>query len=388
MTNQAATRRPRVCVVSTTPQNINAFFCGHLSELSKVADVVLALNPATDPHTPRLNLPASLAPIGIRRQISIWHDLMTLLQLLRLFRRERFDLVWAVAPKAGLLGMLAAWLTRVPKRVFIFQGEVWAARQGLNRKILKQTDRITARVATHLLGVSVSGRSFLEAERIVEVGRIEVLASGSVCGVDLQKFIPDVSARQRIRIQHDIPADAVVALFVGRLTRDKGIYDLVEAFRNLAPTSPHLWLMVLGPDEEGLAPQLLSALGPLSKRCRIIEFKPDPECYMAAADFVCLPSYREGFGMVIIESGATGVPSIASRIHGLTDALEEGMTGLMHEPGDVAGLSECIRHFAADAELRMRMGRAAQQRSCERFSAAHVRAAFAGYFRKLLEAQV
>lgn len=365
-------RRPRICVVSTTPLLVHFFLRPHLAALAEAGDVTLAVNLENDRFTPSLNLPVRIVPIGIKRELSPLADLAALWQLLGLFRRERFDLVWAVAPKAGLLTMLAGWLARLPVRVFLFQGEVWASRRGLWRKLLKAADRLTAASATHLLAVSASERDFLEKEGIVPRGRLGVLGAGSIAGVDLDRFRPDPAARKAARAELGIPEQATLLLFMGRLRVDKGVRELAEAFARMAAGRPELWLLMVGPDEERVGPDLAALMGECSARARVLGFTSAPERYMAAADFICLPSHREGFGMVVIEAAATGIPAIGSRIYGVSDAIVDGGTGILFDVRDVGQLAGAIGRFADDAALRLSQGRAARERVIRDFDQALV----------------
>lgn len=361
-------RRSRVCVVATTPLSIHFFFKPHLVGLAERADVTLVVNPDNDSYIPPLNLPIRTIPANIIRPPAPMSDLRALIQLFRIFRRERFDLVWATAPKAGLLAMVAARLARVSTRVYVFQGEVWASRKGLWRWLLKAMDRVTAHAATHLLAVSKSERQFLEGESVVPKGKVCVLGAGSISGVDLNRYRPDPDQRASMRLALGIPDEAVVALFVGRLVADKGIFDLAEAFRITAGERPNLWLLLVGPDEDNMAGQILDALGGVQSRSRMVGFSTEPEKYMMAADFICLPSHREGFGMVIIEAGAVGIPAIGSRIYGISDAIRDGETGELVEMGNALALSEAISRFADDQILRASLGEAARQHVVANFA--------------------
>lgn len=378
-------RFPKICVLAATPLTIHFFLKPHLRALSSQFDVTLACNPRNDAYLPPLNLPVHEMAVGMKRKISPLCDLVTLFELYRLFRRERFDLVVSVAPKAGLLGMVAAALAGVNRRVHIFQGEVWASKRGFMRLLLKIMDRVTARLATHLLAVGPGERQFLEEQGVVDAGRIRVLRSGSIAGVDLTRFRPDEGARSYFRKTRGIPDDAVVCLFIGRMTIDKGVFDLVKAFAQAAKTNPKLWLVLAGPDEDGVAPGLRSLLaGEVASRMLVEGFTRTPERYMAASDFLCLPSYREGFCVVVIEAGAAGIPSVGSRIYGVSDAIVENETGLLFQPGEVPQLAEALSCLAENEGLRLRLALAARKRVEMEFEQEKVVAAYSDYFRELL----
>jgi glycosyltransferase involved in cell wall biosynthesis len=350
----------KICVVCATTLTIHFFLKPHLRGLSEFSDVVLAVNPDNDPYTPELDLPVRVVPIDIRRRISPFHDIKAFFQLISLFLREKPDLVWAVAPKGGLLGMLAARLVGVKRRVFIFQGEVWSSRKGLSRWILKCADLLLGRCATDLYAVGFFEKNFLETEKVVPAGKLKVFGHGSICGVDLDRYKPDNETRAAVRAELGIPPDVVVALFVGRLTEDKGVMDLAAAFREAAEAEPDLWLIIVGPDEEGLKPAIIKRLGDAADRCRILGFTEEVERYMVAADYICLPSYREGFSITIIEAAGAGIPAIGSRIPGVMDTIQDGGTGILVEAGNTSELRDAISRLTKDAELRRHLGRAAR----------------------------
>jgi glycosyltransferase involved in cell wall biosynthesis len=376
---------PKICVLAATPLTIHFFLKPHLIALARHFDVTLACNPKNDAYLPPLDLPVHQAAIGMERKISPLRDLITLFELFSLFRRERFDLVVSVVPKAGLLGMLAACLAGVPRRVHIFQGEVWASRRGFMRGLLKAMDKVIAKSATHILAVSPSERQFLQEQGVVRPGQVSVLGSGSISGVDMLRFRPDPEARSSLRNEHAIPDDAVVCLFLGRLTADKGVFDLVQAFALCAKSNPRLWLVLVGPDEDGVGPLLLSTLtGEVAGRLLVEGFTHTPERYIAAADFLCLPSYREGFGMVVIEAAAAGIPSIGSRIYGVSDAIVENETGLLVPPGNAQQLAEVLARLAGDEALRERLALAGHTRVENEFRQEKVVAGYVNYFRELL----
>jgi glycosyltransferase involved in cell wall biosynthesis len=345
---------------------------------------VLALNPSNDPYTPELQLPVRIAPISIKREISVLADFLALWQLYILFRHEKPDLVWSVTPKGGLLGMFAAFLARVKNRVFIFQGEVWASKKGLLRWILKSADRVTAFFATDLFAVSLLERDFLEQEGVVSAKCVKVLGRGSISGVDINRYRPDSKTRTAIRSKLGIPPDGVVALFVGRLTNDKGIRELANAFRELSLLKSNVWLIIVGPDEQGLTPYLKSTLGDAVTKCHFVGFSRTPESYMAIADFLCLPSYREGFSMAVIEAAAVGIPTIGSNIPGIADTIENGKTGLLVEVRDVNSLQNAMLHLASDPSLCQQLGLAARQNVQKNFESSEVVNRYVEQFRSLL----
>jgi len=379
----------RMCVLAATPLTIHFFLKPHIHELAKHFKVTLAFNPRNDPYIPALNLPAQELVVPISRKISPLSDLLTVFALCRLYAREHFEIVVTVVPKAGLLGMMASWLMRVPRRVHIFQGEVWASKRGPMRLLLKWMDTLTARLATHLLAVSLSEKSFLEKEGVVPLGKVEVLGAGSICGVDTELFRADAVIRGRVRGELDIPKQAVVCLFLGRITADKGVLELVEAFTLSAATQLDLWLLLVGPDEEQME-DFLRQLVPkqMAHRILISGFTQNPELVLAAADFLCLPSHREGFGMVILEAAALGIPAIGTNIYGISDAIADGQTGRLVSLGDVKALAEAITRCCEFAEERVGLGAAARMRVIADFEQKIVVARYVEFFAELFRHKV
>lgn len=372
----------RICFVVSSSLTARAFLTAHFAALGRRYAIDLAANAGGQDGLGDIMLHVRVVPVRILRRIAPMADLVALYRLYRLFRRERYAAVSSVTPKAGLLTLLAAAATRIPLRIHIFTGQVWATRTGWKRRLLKAADRLMASLATHVLADSPSQRDFLVAEGVAPVGKVRVLGEGSICGVDGERFRPDAGRRTGIRRTRGIPEEAVVFLFLGRLNRDKGVADLAEAFASL--DHPDAYLLVVGPDEEGMREAMLARLGAAAERCRFAGFTDRPEDCMAAGDVFCLPSYREGFGMVVIEAAAAGLPAIASRIYGVIDAVEDGVTGLLHAPGDVGGMAALMNTLARDPTRRAAMGLAARERALRLFASQTVTQAWLDFYRQLL----
>ncbi len=332
--------------------------------------MVLNLNEPYEPNLRGIDL--RVISVRIERKISLFRDFTALARLVGIFMSHDFRVVHSVAPKAGLLAMIAAWIARVPTRIHTFQGEIWAARGGFMRSLLKSADRILVRLATHLLVVSRSEQEFLIAQGILAPGRSRVLANGSISGVDVARFREDPEARGRIRRDFDLTDSDVLFLFLGRIARDKGILDLASAFASVAAELPHVRLLIVGPDEDGIQQEILARAGAAVAKVRFCGITDAPEQVLAAADVICLPSYREAFGMVILEAAAMRIPAVASRIYGITDAVVEGETGLLHEPSNPRDLASQMKKLAENPRLRRALGDAAYTRVQREFRSERV----------------
>ncbi len=336
-----------IIFLTSHPMSVVVFMLPHLRVLQpKWRLQVLANTHEADLLQRRgLDVPVEFAPV--ERQIFPWADIKALWFLYKKFKVERPVVVHTLTPKAGLLGMCAAWLARVPVRVHTFTGQVWVTRQGPMRWVLKAADQCLAAFATDVLVDSPSQRRFLIQEGVVSVEGSAVLGEGSICGVDTQRFSPSLLLREQVRAEMGSQTDALVCLYLGRLNRDKGVLDLAAAFAQVANKHPKAQLWVVGPDEDDMFSQMQNLLDMCSQQVRRLGYTNEPERFMQAADLFCLPSYREGFGSSVIEAAACGVPALASRIYGLTDAVVEGQTGWMHEVGNVKDLA-----FQLDALLQ------------------------------------
>ncbi|MEY3786747.1 MAG: hypothetical protein RLZ75_954 [Pseudomonadota bacterium] len=372
----------KVCYIATIPAVVNSFLRSHIDAASTKYDVTIICNSA-DAYLLD-NIKARIILLPIERKISVKQDWLILIKLIQLFRSEKFDLIHSIMPKTGLLSMLAAWLTRIPNRVHIFTGQVWATKKGWKREVFKIFDKLIALLATHVLLDSPSQRDFMVSENVLNKNTGIVIEDGSICGIDVNQFHPDKKAFHQVRLDLDIKEEQIVILFLGRLNRDKGMLDLAYAFLTLANIYPDLILVLVGSEEDVSFAHLQEMCSAVKDRIRYVKHTSTPESYMQAADIFCLPSYREGFGQVIIEAAACGIPTVASRIYGITDAVVDKETGLLFTAGDVSELKVSLSTLIENTSLRQQMGNAAQQRVLEVFQSHKITAGMMALYEQLL----
>jgi glycosyltransferase involved in cell wall biosynthesis len=371
--------KPKICFMAASEITVKAFLLEHLKTLSNFYAVSVAVNTQNKGFLDEYDLAVQICPINIRRSISPFLDFIALIRLIRLCRKERFRIIHSITPKAGLLSMVAGALTHVPIRIHIFTGQVWVTRKGFMRWFLKLADKVLSVCATHILADSQTQRQFLIDNKILPAEKIQVLANGSVCGVDTERFKPDRRARQEMRGRLGLSEADVVLLFMGRMNTDKGVLDLGRAFAQAFARENNVHLLFVGPDEDRLQDKIQN-LCPVTDRMHFIPYTDIPEKWMAAADMLCLPSYREGFGNVIIEAAACGIPAIASRIYGITDAIAEGETGITHEVGNIDELANLVRELYSSPTKRKVMGENARARAKSMFSTEQVTKAWSEYY--------
>ena len=378
--------KPTILFVATTPFAVNQFLSDHLVALSGKYKVVLCVIVEAYELIPSLADSVKVVHIPFARKMSLLRDLINLFQLLILVWQIKPLSIHSITPKAGLLAMLAGYLRRVPNRWHTFTGQVWVTRKGWSRFLLKALDRLIVTLATKVFADSESQCRFLVVEGLVDRDGIGMLGAGSNAGVDLQRFKVDPIARRRLRQQMGAVEEACVFIFVGRLARDKGVFDLVQAFKKMADTVASVEMWMVGPDEEGLLPSLQQAGSGCLAPIRWLGKTSEPEKYMAAADVLMLPSYREGFGSVIIEAAACGIPAIAYRIDGVIDAVVEDVTGILVPVGSVHDLVAAMNAIYQDGNRRSNLGDRARKRAEQEFSGQVVTAAWLKHYHDALGA--
>ena len=366
--------KPHICLVVSSPFTLNAFLGRHLEALGRIYRVTMIANLEDESIRPIVPAGCELRSVRIRREISIGRDVAALWTLWRLFRASDFASVHSMSPKAGLLAMMAALAAGIRLRMHTFTGQVWATRRGAGRVLLKSLDRVLAACATRVFADSASQCDYLVGQGVVRRAKISILGAGSISGVDTVRFRPDPAARTAVRAALGIDPDAPLLLYVGRMKREKGLAELLTAFRRLRQGRPEIRLLLVGPDEDRLF------VDHAEPGLHIVGYTLEVERYMAAADLLCLPSHREGFGSVIIEAAACGVTAVASRIYGLTDAIVDGETGLLHEVGDPVALHDAIATLLGEPQVRARMAAAARARALRDFDTGAITGAWVAHY--------
>ena len=338
---------PIVLHVTTVPVTL-PFLAGHVAHAKgKGFDVHALSSPgeALDEFARdmQIDVHSALMP----RRITPLVDLAAVWQIVRVIRRIRPTIVHAHTPKGGLLAMLAAALCRVPVRIYHQHGLPLMTATGLKRRILRWTERTGCRLAHQVICVSESLREVAIAEGLCPPEKIKVLEQGSIDGVDGDRFNPARVATEsalRVRARYQIPQDALVMGFVGRIVRDKGLIELAQSWRVLREECPSLHLLVAGPFEsQDPIPADVEAMLRRDPRIHLAGMVYDMPSIYRTLDLLVLPTYREGFGAALLEAAAMEVPVIATRIPGCVDAVRDGKTGLLVPARDAEALTAAIR---------------------------------------------
>jgi glycosyltransferase involved in cell wall biosynthesis len=247
---------------------------------------------------------------------------------------------------------------------------------GILRWIAKSCDRSIVSLNTQCYADSSSQKDFLVAKGVGSHASLSVLGAGSLSGVDVNRW---EGAREQFRKDETrtylgLPLGIPVIVFVGRVTRDKGIVELLRAAKLLDSSGIKSSLVIVGPLETGGDVELERELAEIrsSNTVHLVGYDPHPDRFLANADILCLPSYREGFGNVVIEAAVMGIPSVGTSIVGLTDSVVTGVTGLLVPPKNAQLLADSLLLLLRDAELREKMGKAARERALRLFDARQV----------------
>lgn len=306
-------------------------------------------------------------PVLMPRRITPARDLFAVAHIGRILRRVRPHIVHAHTPKGGLLGMLAAWMCRVPVRIYHIRGLPHLTANGAKRLLLRYSEKVACALAHQVLCVSHSIRQVVVQECICPAGKIKVLAWGSGQGVDAEhRFHParfDERDKQQLRQRLHIPQEGIVIGFVGRIVRDKGIVELVDAWQRLRKDYPHAHLLLVGDYEpQDPVPSGIRELLDSTPQVHVTGWVEDTAPYYAIMDLLVLPSYREGFPNAPLEAAAMELPVVATDIPGTRDAVENEQTGLLVPPRDARSLELAIRRYLVGAALRVQHGKAGRER--------------------------
>jgi glycosyltransferase involved in cell wall biosynthesis len=367
-----------------TASQMSGFLCGHLASMRASGfKPVLCVPEATDAVVKLAaaeGVPITICPM--HREISPLGDFLSYIRLVRLILKLKPDMTVTIGPKAGLIGGLASATCQVTCRIQTKWGIRLETTHGLLRLLLTQADKVASACAHLVLCDSKSVRLRAIELGLVEAEKIQVVASGSANGIDIRRFEltpTNLANAQDFRRRIGAGTDAQVIGFVGRVSKDKGLNELVAAWPLIRAAQQGAILAIIGDDEcvtQAEQAQLarlrrMDGVHMLGQQSRL-------EGIFPAFDVFLLPSHREGFGVVVLEAGVLGVPTVGFKVTGMKDSVVSGETGELVELGDVMSLAAATLRYLADKELRVRHGTAARLRVHAHFRQEIV---WAGYFR-------
>ncbi len=341
----------KICYVLTISKTVRAFFIPQLKYLSENGYDVTVICSPDEALQDDLGEGIKFIPVSIARGVSPMTLGKSIIDLVKVFKREKFDIVQYSTPNAGFCASIAAKLAGVKVRNYHLMGLRYLGMSGILRKLFKTLEKLSCKMSTHIECITPSNLQLCIKEKLFKSDKGTLVWNGSTGGVDIKRF--DASNREawrnEIRSQVGIKDDEFVFGFVGRLTRDKGVNEILEAYRNLKDRAR---LLIIGVREgtDTLDTELWE-FAEESDRVTILDFKKDIERYYSAMDVLLLPSYREGFGMVIAEAAAVGTPSIVSNIPGPIDVIAEGKTALTVEVKNAKDLQEKMEYMLDNPDI-------------------------------------
>ena len=357
--------KKKVIRISTIPLSLDVLLQGQLRMLSEHYEIVGVSSPGADLEKVEQREGIRTVAVPMERKIAPFKDLVSLIRLIRLIHREKPWMVHSITPKAGLLGMMAAWICRVPVRVHLFTGLVFPTTTGLKQKILIATDKLTCACATRVVPEGKGVKKDLEHYHITSKP-LSVIGNGNINGIDLENFARTPEVEEKAQAYRK--EDTTTFCFVGRLVGDKGINELISAFTRLYQAYPHTRLLLVGPFEEKLDPVLPETKQAIDTHPGIewMGWQEDIRPFLAASDVFVFPSYREGFPNVVIQASAMGLPCIATDINGCNEIIEEGVSGTLIPSQNQQALYEAMKRFL-DPSLRKTLSEQARPQIARRF---------------------
>lgn len=337
--------KKKIIRVTTVSTSLDALLKGQLKFLGKYYDVVgVASDVGTlDNVSKRENI--RTIDVSIQREINIKKDIKSLISLIRLLRKEKPNIVHANTPKGSLLSMVAAWITRVPHRVYTVTGLRFETTSGRFRRLLILMEKITCACATKVIPEGDGVKETLIREEITKKPLQKIL-NGNINGIDLNYFNRSRSIVQTA-MNIKSPTDSFTFCFVGRIVKDKGINELVNAFNMLNKEHKKTHLILVGPFEKELDPVEPQTEELISNHENIsfVGYQNDIRPYLAASDAFVFPSYREGFPNVVLQAGAMELPSIVTDINGCNEIIIDGENGKIIPPQDTKALYKAMKYF-------------------------------------------
>ncbi len=369
----------KICFIVSTPSTAVSFFKDHFERLSEVFDIYLVANIKEGDDLSSLNL-AGYKSIRIERRPSFLTDCFSLFKLYYFFKKEKFFCVHSMSAKPSLLTSIAGFMARIPHRIRIFTGQLWCNMTGWKRHFYMIIDKLTVVLDTDIMVDGISQMEYLEENAIIKRGQAQVMANGSICGVDTEKFFYSNTVRAEERNKLGF-TDEVVYIFLGRMKTEKGINELLGAMNKLIVSCPKAVLLLVGTDEENCRSRL--SLYPNlqdGKNTIFHGYTKTPNLLLLAADVFVMPSYREGFGVSVLEASCVGLPVICSDAYGMRDSMIDDVTGLRCKMMDVETLHKAMLTLYNNEKMRERMGRAGMEYVLRAFTKRQVTDAWFDYY--------
>ncbi|TCK84931.1 glycosyltransferase family 4 protein [Albibacterium bauzanense] len=367
---------PKLIRITTVPLSLEKLLEHQLRFMSQYYEVIAISS--DKPWLERIGEKEQVSTYNVEmsRQITPISDLKALWRLYRFFKLEKPLIVHTHTPKAGIVGMLAAKMAGVPHRFHTVAGMPLMETTGNKRKLLNFTERLTYKCANAVFPNSKGLKETILKEGFCVESKLKVIGNGSSNGINTSYFDPALYSLDDVQILKDdlgIDINDVVFLFVGRLVGDKGINELVSAFKKLNIQSPATKIILVGPQEQHLDPLLPDVVREIENNPSIISlgYQSDVRAYYSISDVMVLPSYREGFPNVVMQAGAMGLPCIVSNINGCNEIIIEGENGLIIPTKNEKALLEAMIKFVNNKDLLNKLKANTRKMIIDRYDQQH-----------------
>ena len=304
--------------------------------------------------------------LELTRKITPIKDIVAVFKLYKFLKKERPSIVHTHTPKAGIVGMLSAWLAGVPNRLHTVAGLPLMEATGIKRKVLNFVEKLAYRFATKVYPNSKGLYDFIISQKFTKQSKLSIIGNGSSNGIDTDYFNPSLYSdtdRASLRDKLKIPQNHFLFIFVGRLVKDKGINELIAAFSKFSESGENISLLLVGPFENDLDPLLPETLQTIDKNPQIysVGYQNDVRPFFSIADVLVFPSYREGFPNVVMQAGAMGLPAIVTDINGCNEIIEHKKNGLIIPPKNVGELFAAMEKLLVEPVLFENLKKEARQ---------------------------
>ena len=370
----------------TVPQSIGFFEEVMMRMKGNGYETVVVTSPGKElDEFKQRNPEEKIVEVPMERHVSLTKDMKSLRQMVKVLRKEKPYIVHSMTPKAGLITMIAAWLTGVPVRIHTFTGLVWPTATGFSRKVLMFTDWVTCTCATHIIPEGQGVKNDLQ--QYITNKPMKVLGYGNVRGLDMYRFSrrPEINKQAQTFIKEGVFS----FIFVGRIVRDKGINELIEAFVKLNTKYPKTRLILVGKYEADLDPIKAETMNEIQNNSSIEavgpQYSDDLLAYYVASDCLVFPSYREGFPNVVLEAGAMGLPSIVTDINGSREIIENSKNGLIIPSKSCEALYDAMEYMITNDDARMHMVSNARSMIESRFERSFVQKCLLDFYEEILK---
>jgi glycosyltransferase involved in cell wall biosynthesis len=358
--------KPKLIRITTIPESLRGLLKGQLRFMSDHYHVIGVCSPGEAANEVIANEGVPMVYIPMTRTISPIADLKSLWAMYRFFKKEKPLIVHSHTPKAGTIGMIAAKLAGVPVRLHTVAGLPLVEVTGFKRKILDVVEKITYRCATKVYPNSFGLRDIILQNNYANSNKVKVIGNGSSNGINLEFFTPehyDAKFKSDFLKSVGVAEDDFVYLFVGRILKDKGINELVAAFKKVNSKFENTKLILVGRYENELNPISNETALEIKNNTSIIEvgFQKEVRPYFYSSDVLVFPSYREGFPNVVLQAGAMGLNAIVSDINGCNEIVQDGETGFIVPRKNSELLQLAMEKVYVNHNQNQEMGRKAKE---------------------------